>query len=363
MRQLIENTVRTISNVFILSVVLVAAFPRPSTAQWQTDGNRLCSANGYQSRCQLLSDGAGGAIVVWEDGRVAQNDDIYCSRFTGSGRLYPGWPTTGVPLCTAPGLQGGPAMTSDGNDGAIVAWTDGRSAGAYDIYAQRVGPNGYVDIGWPHDGVPLCVGTGVFPAIDHDGAGGAFAIWHDNRNTDYNRDIYAQHVSVTGTLSPGWPANGFGVNTSQRDDVDPTAISDGAGGAFVTWESSGASDLFSQRITASGEIAPGWPPDGLLISSAPSNQRNAVMTSDGAGGVIMAWYDARSDNGDIYAQRVTPSGTIAPGWATDGVAVCTAPSDQLPPSIIDVPDGVLIAWADHWASPVFVDGLTMPQVG
>ena len=49
------------------------------------------------------------------------------------------------------------------------------------------------------------------------------------------------------------------------------------------------------------------------------------MVGDGAGGVVVAWTDLRSDaNGDVYAQRLDGNGT--PQWTADGVALVTGPS-------------------------------------
>ena len=59
----------------------------------------------------------------------------------GFGKAY--WQPNGVPLCLAPGLQGIPHVTSDGDGGLITAWTDCRSPlTGCDIYAQRVASSG-----------------------------------------------------------------------------------------------------------------------------------------------------------------------------------------------------------------------------
>jgi hypothetical protein len=48
-----------------------------------------------------------------------------------------------VAVCLAAGSQLWPALASDGESGAIVAWEDGRN-GTNDIYAQRVLADGYL---------------------------------------------------------------------------------------------------------------------------------------------------------------------------------------------------------------------------
>ena len=129
--------------------------------------------NGDQYIPTITSDGAGGAIVTWEDSRSG-NYDIYAQRVNASGAVQ--WTADGVALCTATGSQWAPTITSDGAGGAIVTWQDYRS-GNYDIYAQRVNASGAVQ--WTADGVALCTATGYqgAPTITSDGAGGAIVTW------------------------------------------------------------------------------------------------------------------------------------------------------------------------------------------
>ena len=52
---------------------------------------------------------------------------------------WPSDPNLNVPLCTAAGDQLSPTIVSDGAGGAIVVWQDSRSGSANpDVYAQRV---------------------------------------------------------------------------------------------------------------------------------------------------------------------------------------------------------------------------------
>jgi hypothetical protein len=62
------------SSIFILAllVILSAGLPGIVSADWSTDptaNTPICTANDDQSRPQITSDGAGGAIIVWCDGR------------------------------------------------------------------------------------------------------------------------------------------------------------------------------------------------------------------------------------------------------------------------------------------------------
>ena len=178
--------------------------------QWTADGVALCSAAGFQLDPATISDGAGGAIVSWQDNRSGTNYDIYAQRINSAGA--PQWTADGVALCTAAGDQGGRAIASDGAGGAIVAWFDTRSGtNNYDIYAQRIDSAGAPQ--WTANGVALCTAAGaqIDATIISDGAGGAIVSWQDNRSGT-NYDIYAQRINAAG--APQWTADGVALCTA-----------------------------------------------------------------------------------------------------------------------------------------------------
>ena len=121
---------------------------------------------------------------------------------------WPHDPTVNVPLGIAVGFQGYTAQVSDGSGGSIIAWVDGRSDAAGDVYIQRVNAWGVPQ--WTANGVALCnvIGEQNWPTIVSDGAGGAIVAWMDFRNT-LNFDTYVQRVNGAG--SPQWTANGVGL--------------------------------------------------------------------------------------------------------------------------------------------------------
>jgi len=310
--------------------------------QWTANGVALCTAPWGQTRPRLASDGAGGAIVVWEDFRMGNYDaynDIYAQRVDASGAVQ--WTADGVALCTATGDQTWPEITSDGADGAIVAWYDKRS-GNYDIYAQRVNALGIVQ--WTADGLALCTTTEyqANPQITPDGVGGAIVAWTDYRGGKYN--IYAQRLSASGAVQ--WTVDGVALCTSTEYQGIQQITSDGASGAIVTWtdQRSGNYDIYAQRVNASGAVQ--WTADGVAISTATGDQYYSQSTPDGAGGAIVAWPDGRSGNYDIYAQRVNASGAVQ--WTADGVALCAATNTQLYSQITsDGAGGAIVTWHDY----------------
>src|SRR6187549_3067415 len=64
------------------------------------------------------------------------------------------WPELGLPVSTAAGGQEAPRIAPDGAGGAIITWEDMRN-GTSNIFAQHVKATGDVDSAWPIDGRAL----------------------------------------------------------------------------------------------------------------------------------------------------------------------------------------------------------------
>jgi predicted lipoprotein with Yx(FWY)xxD motif len=267
---------------------------------------------------------------------------VFFVLMTATQSAWAYWVQHGVALSTAAGTQWGPMITSDGAGGSIATWRDDRS-GIRNIYAQKVDALGTVL--WTVDGVALCTAGGEQedPLITSDGAGGAIVIWLDSRSGRF-WDIYAQRVNSSGVVQ--WTANGVPLYTAGGAQ-DPQITSDGSGGAILTWydNRSGNYDIYAQRVNASGVAQ--WTVNGVAICTAAQDQQSAQITSDGVGGAIVVWKDYRSGtNWDIYAQRLNTAGSVQ--WTANGVVVCAATGDQQSPQITsDGAHGAIFTWEDH----------------
>jgi len=282
-------------------------------------------ATGYRSDTEhsLCSDDSGGVIVAWA-AWGGYDYDIVAQRVRRDGTIAPGWPAAAAPVCTAPGHQRATGIVEDGAGGAIIVWQDARNGTFDQVCAQRVMRDGSIAAGWPANGRPVCVypsDPGIyryngsysesFSSVAPDGAGGAFVVWSDRR--DDAGDIYCQHVLPDGSLAPGWPENGIGLCAAAGTQRLPTIAADGSGGAMACWEDGrdgAAKDIYAQRITSAGALAPAWPANGLAISTSPGVQTLPRIVSDGELGAIIAWHDERNGNPDIYAGRVTGDAVV-----------------------------------------------------
>lgn len=152
---------------------------------------------------------------------------------------------------------------------------------------------------WAADGVELCseAANQRYPRIAHDGAGGAIIAWWDRR--DGNQDIYARRIDSDGT--PLWEADGVPVCTAASDQYNQRLVSNGAGGAIITWEDDrdGNWDIYAQMVDSFGnrqwENVPGSGDyNGIPVCTAADDQKNPRLTTDGEGGAIITWQDYRS---------------------------------------------------------------------
>ncbi len=326
---------------FFLLAVLSGVSVYSVYAQWSNNpvvNNAICTEADYQEYPQVISDGNGGAIITWQDKRNGNDKDIYAQKVNADGVIQ--WTAGGVLICSAPEDQQTPVLVSDGAGGAIIAWEDYFS-GNWDIYAQRINSSGVAQ--WTPGGEAVCTITTSQNYLDiiSDGAGGAIMAWEDNDGT--SPDIYIQRINASGLTQ--WTAGGVAICTATGNQYTPKLAEDESGGAIIVWEDQRgvAADIYAQHINASGVIS--GLADGLVICDATDYQFTPAICSDGAGGAVFTWQDKRSGNWDIYAQKVISGGALQ--WTANGVAVNTVAGDQQYPQLVsDQNGGAIIAWQD-----------------
>ena len=88
----------------------------------------------------------------------------------------------------------------------------------------------------------------------------------------------------------------------------------------VVWsdERTGTPQIRAQRVNQSGQRE--WGPAGLLIAPTGAAQTEPQVTRLHNGVVLVVWLDARSGGSDVYALKLLPNGSVAPGWPATGLA-------------------------------------------
>ena len=304
---------------------------------WQENGVLVCDSTfgGGLYPMSITSDGNKGAIIVWEDGRTLSG--IACQRIDSLGNIM--WDSGGVFIdSTADVVWSYPSIVSDGLGGAIISWVHDEMP-IEKVYVQKIRNDGIPLWGYP--GIPVAISDSIqrYPSIVSDGAGGCIVAWEDRRNG--NVDIYAQRVDSSG--SPIWNNSGVAVCIAAGPQYRPQITSDGFGGAVVTWEDNRSENyqVFAQRISNTG--AQLWEFNGLTLCSLLSVQPSIINVNNN---FIVSWNDFRNGNKDVYAQKIGLDGS--PQWAENGIPICVVDSSQGGTSIIaDNCGGVIISWWDY----------------
>jgi hypothetical protein len=302
------------------------------TIKWTANGIPVCTAGGDHRFPKIVGDGSGGALVTWLDIRAGL--DVYLQRIDSSGVAQ--WAVNGVPAVTVGGTHDRPSMVSDGAGGAIVVWEDHRNPTG-DIYVQRMDGSGARM--WGTGGVPMTLaggeqdfyfdGFGTNSQIVADGQGGAIVAWMDGRSG--GNDVYAQRVNAAGVVQ--WTPDGAPVTVAPGEQWWTTLTEDGDGGAIFVWEDArnGEFDLYAQRLDAGGD--PAWAIDGLPLATAAGQQRKPEMAACGNGTAVVSFWDGRNADYGIFAQNIGFDGTLgvfAPG--THVITASAGPNGTIAPS-------------------------------
>jgi hypothetical protein len=186
--------------------------------------------------------------------------------------------------------------------------------------------------------------------------GGLIVSWAEIRN-DVLTDIFAIRILPDGSTAPGWPENGIDVSTAPGRQVNLQSVSDGAGGAFLSWTDyrsapPGAindiqfSDVYAHHVLPDATVDSRWPADGLAVCVLPRIQSIRGVCADAQGGMFVNWVDYRTNVSDVYTQRIAADGTLAPGWPFNGRFAGGDPGfdNYLAPPATDGTGGVYIAW-------------------
>ncbi|HPN40769.1 MAG TPA: T9SS type A sorting domain-containing protein [Candidatus Cloacimonadota bacterium] len=376
-------------------------------------GKLICGGSSQKENLSMVAVNDGGAIIAWQDSRNG-NTDIYAQWIDSSGEIAMGWPVSGLAISVDPSVQSPPKMVKDGNGGAFVVWSDNRG-GDYDIHVRHILFNGTLgaekslqlapedmnqinpaitsdgDHGaiiayeqynganwdiyaqridalnqnmWIDGGVPACIAANdqKNPSLVNDSVGSAIIVWEDNVN--FTWDIYAQRVgSVPPTGAIQWTANGVAIMAIALDQIHPVIVAGAQYTAFIAWEhylSATDSNIYVHKIfggAAGTTPSLPWVAPIAVSTLHDSYQRNPQAVSDGSGGVIIAYETGENlaANGyDIYANHINQAGNFDGAGVAGGYIVCTWDTDQTKPMLAysaTAANGVIYAWLDKRNEP------------
>ena len=189
--------------------------------------------------------------------------DIYAQRVDAQGKVL--WVDNGVPLGITKGGGECPSnalVVSDGAGGAIIIWEDLRK-GLMSMYAQKIDAEG--NIKWRPGGEEVCyikTNSSFWPRTAvSDGSGGAIIAWGYKEAETNKKGLLIQRLDAVGRTM--WPDDG--ILFTQRGNY--TLAGDGQGGAIIAW-GNGKSTFRSesscvQRVDSEGKLL--WGKEGIRL--------------------------------------------------------------------------------------------------
>lgn len=308
-------------------------FNAAGTAQWTAGGVRVATQTNAQSLdYKMVSDGANGAEFAWVYATTGTNSDIYAQRVTSAG--IRAWGSSGLAVCTQASNQDMITAAADLSSGLWLLWRDARN-GTNDLYAQHLTSSGATQLlvngALSESYVPGPIAD--LTAIA-DGQGGMIAAF---TLMPYSK-ITIESLHLSGSSYNSLPITPY----SNSDGHVPTLASDGQGGAFLFWQDNRNDtnyDIYGTRLSNSGTLSPGWTDQGTLIAGGATPQVAPSASSDGQGGVIVAWLEGGSGGQQIVAKRYRPDGFVASGWSSAGNAVATTLAAYGVPLLMPTGDG------------------------
>jgi hypothetical protein len=196
---------------------------------------------------------------------------------------------------------------------------------------------------WPVDlgtNLPICTqyNDQIDPMLISDSNGGAIILWADNRNG--NIDLFAQRVSNDGSIL--WQQDGIPVYEGRGDLNEYMIVTNGRGGAYITWKSN--YHIYAQQINSDGSRLWNSP---LLLTSATIAQGDYDIVSDNSEGFIAAW-NTSEEWSNILAQRINKDGELL--WGETGAIVTDPWTDEsISPKIVATSDGgAVVSFQKGW---------------
>ena len=282
-------------------------------ALWDTERLLVVGAEKSAYEASAVEDGAGGAFIVWRDSHT-----LYAQHLNAQG--HPLWRENGIRLTSMAGNAGKAVVAADGR-GLIVVWKKHVPAGVTQKgpSVQRFNAEGQPcweqDVSLPGDlHWPSAPPGGVTP----DGQGNVLISWGIG-------GVHVQKLDLEGRKL--W--NDDAIFSIERIEdlshsiTDIAAIPDDAGGAFVVWRVGESpvkgGQVYAQHLDTGGH--PQWPGHGVLVyPQAAHYQGYPQIVSDHNGGVIVFSLLGKTLNRtEIYGQKIDAEGNLL--WSEEGLRV------------------------------------------
>jgi hypothetical protein len=243
-------------------------------------------------------------LSAWTDFRTqsTQDPDIYASRIDEEGNVMD---IGGIPVCTVERVQYILDVVYDGNN-FIVIWNDGRVLGQTDVYFARITPSGEV---LDPDGIQATFGANMVsyndPAVA-TGDGITLLMWCEDLVSGTHAVKCLRIDQDANILDP----DGIIVSDTLNDSSGEMAASYDGTNFLIVWESGLFSlydDIRGARVSNQGNVLD---PGGFTIAHNPDDQW-VPRISFGINKYLVVWTDSQGDDNDIYGTFVHTDGSVS----------------------------------------------------
>ena len=209
---------------------------------------------------------------------------------------------------------------------------------------------------WSPDGSPVCTNSAYQYSVRSctDGQGGVFVAYYDNRA---GAAIYVQHLTMYGSVYPGWPADGKQVSIINVAADEPAIVEDGNDGFYVAWKETpnpatpSQTQIRMQRFTHFGNIPSPWTGNGVAVNAPGGTSRFPELVRSG-NSALVAWRWSQSGSPAsldwwVRAQRVGIDGSVMWSGAPQGLVLGNLPTklDLSGRFLADGTGGAFYAWS------------------
>lgn len=310
-------------------------FPLTLTAQWSSNPMQNLGvgvAANSQVTPKMAAGDDGGCYIAWFDNRGG-GYCVYLQRLNADG--FPQFAVNGMLVSNHPQMTWlvDWDLTVDADNNAIIVFSDMRNAGNdLDVFAYKIAPDG--TFLWGADGICLSPAANSdfepAPKVSATLSGGAVVAWPKS-GTAYT--VCVQKISTAGSLM--WGASGITITSPTGERIEaPEVVSDGGESAIIIWKNSTGtpwsptSRMFAQKYSADGLAM--WNPAGVLFYDLGhiSAWTYPSLITDGSGGAFMSWYDSPSlSDFDVKVMHVSSAGVLV--FPLNGVSASINSMDRL----------------------------------
>lgn len=295
------------------SSTFMQRFDESGEPVWPQDA--VFDDNGTSNRriFEVVPDGQNGAYVFWES-PVTYEEMVQAMRFTGDGQ--PAWQEVlvVVPADIGSSRHSDPAAISDGNGGAIVVWSRGEEIQTHpgELYLQQINSDATTTFAESGLRVSNNLTRQFDPELELDEkTGDIFVVWREDFFEAQH--VRAQRLSLTGEKL--WGGTGVFV-APLNDSLDPAPLD--AGNFAASWtgnmlavavgsqETDEIPSVFLHRVNVNGEVNTRRTQISNNVAAGDIDVRNGSR-----GSVVVTWHWKTANfNDQMSAQRVNQNGIL-----------------------------------------------------